>query len=34
MVIDMNGNMYGTASLGGNLNCNGIGCGVVWEITP
>jgi uncharacterized repeat protein (TIGR03803 family) len=33
VVIDANGNLYGTASLGGT-GCNGEGCGVVWEITP
>ena len=32
--MDSNGNLYGTASKGGNLNdCEGAGCGVVWEIT-
>ena len=35
VVFDANGNLYGTASGGGNLSCNnGSGCGVVWEITP
>ena len=35
IVIDSSGNLYGTASVGGNsLTCNGQGCGVVWEITP
>jgi uncharacterized repeat protein (TIGR03803 family) len=35
LTFDSNGNLYGTASEGGNLtsNCNnGAGCGVVWEI--
>ncbi|MGC2111636.1 MAG: choice-of-anchor tandem repeat GloVer-containing protein [Candidatus Korobacteraceae bacterium] len=32
VVIDANGNLYGTAE-GGGSGCNG-GCGVVWEITP
>ena len=31
--IDANGNLYGTASAGGE-GCYGEGCGVVWEITP
>ena len=35
VVFDTNGNLYGTASEAGNLNCNAHnGCGVVWEITP
>jgi hypothetical protein len=35
VVFDVRGNLYGTASEGGNLSdCNGTGCGVVWEITP
>ena len=35
VVLDTVGNLYGTASYGGNLSdCNGTGCGVVWEITP
>ena len=35
VVFDTNGNLYGTASYGGNLsNCEGMGCGVVWKITP
>ncbi len=34
VVMDAQGNLYGTASRGGNTtNCQG-GCGVVWEITP
>lgn len=34
LVIDSNGNLYGTASTGGTgMACNG-GCGVVFEITP
>lgn len=31
--IDANGNLFGTASAGGQ-GCYGEGCGVVWEITP
>jgi uncharacterized repeat protein (TIGR03803 family) len=35
VVFDTSGNLYGTASGGGNPNCDdGYGCGVVWEITP
>ena len=34
LVIDANGNLYGTAALGGSSpNCY-TGCGTVWEITP
>lgn len=35
--IDAAGNLYGTASVGGNSigSCyQGLGCGVIWEITP
>src|SRR5271157_4672883 len=32
VVIDAEGNLYGTTSQGGS-GCNGLGCGVVWEIT-
>ena len=35
VVFDASGNLYGTASFAGDLNCFlGMGCGVVWEITP
>jgi len=35
LVFDANGNLYGTASQGGDLSkCGGSGCGVVFEITP
>jgi uncharacterized repeat protein (TIGR03803 family) len=38
VVIDAQGNLYGTASYGGSGPCTsryyGNGCGVVWEITP
>jgi uncharacterized repeat protein (TIGR03803 family) len=27
------GNFYGTTGIGGNLNCNGVGCGVIFKIT-
>jgi hypothetical protein len=34
VVMDARGNLYGTASRGGDdADCPG-GCGVVWEITP
>ena len=35
VVLDSNGNLYGTTPLGGLLfGCEGEGCGTVWEITP
>jgi len=35
VVLDSNGNLYGTAAGGGIASdCGGNGCGVVWEITP
>jgi uncharacterized repeat protein (TIGR03803 family) len=35
VTIDAQGNLYGTASFGGNRNyCAGSGCGVVWKIAP
>ncbi len=35
VLLDASGNLYGTASGGGDFNCGlGNGCGVVWEITP
>ena len=35
LVFDSRGNLYGTASSGGNLNrCQNSGCGVVFELTP
>jgi len=33
LIMDANGNLYGTASAGGNSTCAG-GCGVVFEFTP
>ena len=33
VVMDAEGNLYGTTSEGGT-GCSGLGCGVVWEITP
>jgi uncharacterized repeat protein (TIGR03803 family) len=37
VVIDQNGNLYGTTSAGGtysNMSCGSIGCGVVFKLTP
>ncbi len=35
LVLDANGNIYGTTYAGGNFECQGdFGCGVVFEITP
>jgi uncharacterized repeat protein (TIGR03803 family) len=36
LVRDATGNLYGTASLGGDLACanSGLGCGLVFEVTP
>jgi hypothetical protein len=36
VVIDDDGNLYGTTSVGGYTggSCAHLGCGVVWEITP
>ena len=35
VVFDTNGDLYGTAAFGGDLNCNApYGCGIVWELTP
>lgn len=35
LTFDANGNLYGTASQGGDLSkCGGQGCGVVFKITP
>jgi uncharacterized repeat protein (TIGR03803 family) len=36
VLVDATGNLYGTASRGGDplQYCGGNGCGVVWEITP
>ena len=33
VIVDANGNVYGTASAGGT-GCDGYGCGLVFEITP
>jgi uncharacterized protein YceK len=35
LTFDAAGNLYGVTSYGGNLNCaGGIGCGVVFKLTP
>ena len=35
VVIDASGNLWGTASRGGDRSlCSPLGCGVIWEITP
>jgi uncharacterized repeat protein (TIGR03803 family) len=34
VVMDANGNLYGTALYGGGGYCDGNGCGTVWEIRP
>ena len=33
LIMDPAGTLYGTTNLGGGGNCNGFGCGVVFEIT-
>jgi uncharacterized repeat protein (TIGR03803 family) len=35
VTLDSAGNLYGTTALGGNLNdCPGVGCGVVYKLSP
>jgi len=37
LVMDADGNLFGTTTIGGNPgghNCDGLGCGVVFEIAP
>jgi hypothetical protein len=34
LIADAEGNLYGTASGGGNLNCGILGCGNVFELSP
>jgi uncharacterized repeat protein (TIGR03803 family) len=35
LTLDKSGNLYGTASFGGNVSCNnGKGCGTVFKLTP
>jgi uncharacterized repeat protein (TIGR03803 family) len=33
LIMDKAGNFYGTASIGGNLNCGQYGCGVVYKLS-
>ena len=33
LVMDVDGNLYGTASMGGS-GCGDVGCGLIFEITP
>ncbi len=34
LTFDANGNLYGTASAGPTTACGGMGCGIVYELTP
>jgi uncharacterized repeat protein (TIGR03803 family) len=34
LLLDSQGNLYGTAQAGGNGQCGGTGCGVVFELMP
>jgi len=34
LIFDGQGNLYGTAWIGGKGDCNGYGCGVVFELIP
>jgi len=35
VIFDSSGNLYGTTAYGGDLNCQGgVGCGVVFELSP
>lgn len=35
LFLDQQGNVYGTTEFGGNMTaCGGLGCGVVFEVTP
>jgi uncharacterized repeat protein (TIGR03803 family) len=34
LIIDNAGSLYGTTSLGGNLECGSYGCGTVFKLTP
>ncbi len=34
LLRDGSGNLYGTANLGGNQDCDGGGCGVIFKLTP
>jgi uncharacterized repeat protein (TIGR03803 family) len=34
LLLDSQGNLYGTTQNGGNVQCGGTGCGVVFELSP
>lgn len=34
LIFDKAGNLYGAAELGGNGSCGGLGCGVVFKLSP
>ena len=34
VIFDSAWNMYGTTRFGGDLSCDGFGCGVVYELSP
>jgi uncharacterized repeat protein (TIGR03803 family) len=34
LVADAEGNLYGTTQGGGNSECGGVGCGVIFELSP
>src|SRR5579864_2232692 len=34
LLLDNVGNLYGTANLGGNQDCDKGGCGVIFKLTP
>ena len=34
LILDGQGNLYGTTWLGGKGNCDGYGCGIVFELVP
>jgi len=35
LIVDADGNLYGTTTQGGNLqNCGGVGCGTVFDLEP
>lgn len=34
LIMDAQGNLYGTTSVGGGSGCGGQGCGMVYEVTP
>lgn len=33
LILDESGNLYGPASIGGDLSCDSVGCGVIFELT-